>query len=60
MGKKIDSKVEQKVIDYVTKNYKNTYGKCKELIIEETDTLFKVLTHKDGSPLMLGKSILNS
>jgi len=46
-----------RVTEYVNKNYKSYRG--KELIIEETDTLFKIYIHKDAGPLFLGKAILN-
>lgn len=48
--------MEEKVIEYVYKNYKSL--KDKELIVEEFDTHFTVRAHKDGSPLILGKGII--
>jgi|TARA_R100000084_G_scaffold23875_1_gene8516 hypothetical protein len=45
------------VTEYVYKNYK-TY-KDKQLIIRDFGNHFRVLKHKDGSPLILGKSIIN-
>ena len=47
----------EKVEAYVRKNYKRMYGD-KPLIIEEFDSHFTVKTHKDESPLILGKSIV--
>jgi len=47
----------QLVEDYVYKNYK-TY-KDKQLIIKELDNHFRVLKHKDGSPLILSKEVIN-
>ena len=47
---------EQLVKEYVYKNYK-TY-KDKQVIINEFDKCYHVLTHKDASPLILGKGIL--
>jgi|TARA_R110002012_G_scaffold121736_1_gene271393 hypothetical protein len=44
------------VTEYVYKNYK-TY-KDKQLIIRDFGNHFRVLKHKDGSPLILGKSII--
>ena len=46
----------QKVTEYVYKNYRS-FNK-KPLIIKEYDKCIHVLLHKDGSPLILGKSIL--
>jgi hypothetical protein len=48
-------KAEQ-VKEYVYTNYK-TY-KNKDLIITEHRTHFSVKVHKNGSPLVLGKSII--
>ena len=53
----MDSVIEQKVKDYVYKNYDSRYGK-KELMIEERENHFRVKSHKDESPMILGKSIL--
>ena len=47
----------QQITEYVYKNYK-TYAD-KPLIIKEMDNHFQILIHKDSSPLMLGKEILN-
>jgi hypothetical protein len=47
----------QLVEEYVYKNYPNL--KEKPLIIKELDSHFQVLSHKDGSPLILSKQILN-
>ncbi len=46
----------QKVTEYVYKNYRS-YNK-KNLIIREYDNCIHILVHEDGSPLILGKSIL--
>jgi hypothetical protein len=46
----------QQITEYVYKNYK-TY-KNKPLIIKEYDNCFHILIHQDGSPLILGKSII--
>jgi hypothetical protein len=53
----MDEKTIKTVEEYVYKNYKSYEG--KELIIREGEKCFFVLKHKDGSPLILGKSILN-
>ena len=54
---KIISKDIIKLIEeYVYKNYKSY--KDKQLIIREYDNCFHVLIHQDGSPLILGKKIL--
>ena len=47
----------QQITEYVYKNYK-TYAN-KPLIIKEMSTHFQILIHKDGSPLILGKEIIN-
>lgn len=54
----MDKTTEQKVTDYVYKNYSKSFS-GKTLIIEEQDNHFRVRSHKDSSPLILGKSILN-
>ena len=46
----------QQITEYVYKNYK--WLKNKPLIIREYKTCFHVLAHKDGSPLILGKKIV--
>ena len=48
----------QLVKEYVYKNYK-TY-KDKQLIIKELDNCFHILIHKDSSPLILSKNIINN
>ena len=53
----INQDVINLVTEYVYKNYK-TY-KDKQLIIRDFGNHFRVLKHKDGSPLILGKSIIN-
>ena len=53
----MDDERKQLVIDYVYKNYK-TY-KDKPLIIIEHDSCFLILIHEDGSPLILGKGIID-
>ncbi len=45
-----------KIKEYVYKNYP-TY-KDKELIIKEFGSHFLIFKHKDGGPLILGKSII--
>lgn len=47
----------QQVTKYVYTNYKT--HKDKQLIIRDRETCFHILIHKDGSPLILGKSILD-
>ncbi len=51
--------VEKQVEEYVRTNYKNMYGKSEQIFVEETDTVFRITNHKDGSPLILSKGILN-
>ena len=50
--------MEQQIEEYVRNNYKTTYGKCTNLIIEIRDTFFMVKDNKDGSPLILSNKIL--
>ena len=54
----MSEETKQQVIEYVYKNYKSY--KDKQLIIRELSNCFHVLTHKDGSPLILGKGIVNN
>jgi|TARA_R110000868_G_scaffold8429_5_gene43801 hypothetical protein len=54
----MDKETEQKVIDYVVKNYRLMFEKVTP-IVNENETVFMVLAHKDGSPLILSKEILN-
>lgn len=51
-----DDPVRVQVEAYVYKNYKSLNGKT--LIIKDMGSHFQILKHKDGSPLILGKSIL--
>ena len=46
-----------KVKNYVYENYKDY--KNKVLFITESESCFRILKHKDGSPLILGKSIID-
>jgi hypothetical protein len=55
----MDKAIEQKVTDYVYKNYSRAFA-GKPLIIVEGDNHFRISSHKDASPLILGKSILNN
>ena len=52
----MDEERRKLVIEYVYKNYK-TY-KDKTVIIQDHDSHFRVLRHKDESPLILSKSII--
>ncbi len=56
INKLMSEDTAQLVKEYVYKNYK-TY-KDKQLIIRDFGNHFRVLKHKDGSPLILGKSII--
>ena len=47
----------EKITEYVYKNYR--WLKDKKLIIREKSNCFHILKHEDGSPLILGKSIIN-
>ena len=53
----MDKVIEQKISDYVQKKYKMFAG--KELIVTEGENCFYISDHKDGSPLILSKLILN-
>ena len=59
MEEKISKEVEEKVVDYVNKYYKKMFEKVTP-IVRQSENVFMVLTHKDGSPLFLGKGILNN
>ena len=48
----------QQIKEYVYKNYKEY--KNKQLIIKEQKNCFYILKHQDGSPLILGKKIINN
>jgi len=54
----MNEETKQQVTEYVYKNYKQY--KDKPLIIRELDNCFHVLKHEDGSPLILGKGIVNN
>jgi len=54
----MEDKIRQQITEYVYKNYKQY--KDKPLIIRELDNCFHVLKHEDGSPLILGKGIINN
>ena len=53
----MSEETKQQITEYVYKNYK--WLKNKKLIIRELDNCFHILKHEDGSPLILGKSIIN-
>jgi len=48
--------LEQKVTDYVYTKYKQF--EKKTLIVKDKGTHYEILSHKDGSPMILGKDIL--
>ena len=54
----MSEETKQQITEYVYKNYKQY--KNKQLIIRELDNCFHVLKHEDGSPLILGKKIINN
>lgn len=56
METKTSPETIEKVKEYVYKNYSDYTN--KPLIITETESCFRILKHKDGSPLILGKSII--
>ena len=49
------SKIDQ-VKEYVLKNYKEY--KNETIIVSEHDSHYSVRKHRDGAPLVLGKSIV--
>jgi hypothetical protein len=51
-----DQQILSEITEYVYANYKSY--KNKNLIIKESDNLFLILHHENGSPLFLGKGIL--
>tara|TARA_R110000772_G_scaffold196429_1_gene307197 strand:- start:319 stop:498 length:180 start_codon:yes stop_codon:yes gene_type:complete len=53
----MNNNVVDQVTEYVYTNYKSYVG--KELIIKDMDSHFRIYKHKDSSPLILGKTILN-
>lgn len=53
---RMDDPVRAQVEAYVYKNYKSL--EKKDLIIRDHGSHFQILKHKDGYPLILGKSIL--
>ena len=52
-----DKETVQLIEEYVYKNYKSYKG--KELIIRDFGNHYRVLKHITGSPLILGKGIVN-
>ena len=50
---------ESRVREYVLNNYKRMFTPESTMIIKEYDSFFAVLKHQTGSPLILGKDILN-
>jgi len=59
MNKKIvvEPEIADKITEYVYSNYKSYKG--EKLIITELNNCYSILKNKDGSPLFLGKSIIN-
>jgi hypothetical protein len=55
-NQKMTPEIEQKVKDYVYAKYKNL--EKKNLIVKDKGTHYQILSHKDGSPMILGKEIL--
>jgi|TARA_R110000744_G_scaffold210512_1_gene329607 hypothetical protein len=54
----MSEETKQKVTEYVHSNY--AMYKNKQLFIIEKDSCFQVKIHEDGSPLILGKGILDN
>ena len=54
----MEEKTIKQITEYVYANYKSL--KDKELIIREFNNCFHILTHKDSSPLILNKNIINN
>jgi hypothetical protein len=57
MKESISSEIKDQVKEYAYKHYK--MFKDKTLLITENKSCFFVTTHKDRSPLILSKAILN-
>ena len=55
----MNEETKQLITEYVYKNYPKMFKK-QQLIIRELDNCFHVLKHEDGSPLILGKQIINN
>ena len=54
----MNEEIKNQITEYVYKNYKQYNN--KQLIIRELKNCFHVLKHEDGSPLILGKGIVNN
>ena len=54
----MEEKIIKQITEYVYTNYKSLKG--KELVNREYDNCFHILTHKDSSPLILSKKIINN
>ena len=54
--KEVGEDLAQKITDYVYKNYSTYYNKT--LIIKDCGSHYKIIKHKDGGPLILGKEIV--
>ena len=52
--------VSKQVEDYAKNNYRQSFGKDDTLFIKEYDSHFTVVKNQTGSPLILGKSILEN
>jgi hypothetical protein len=57
MKAQINPEIIAKITNYVYENYRDY--KNKNLIITEHDNCFRILKHKDGSPLILGKTVIS-
>ena len=54
----MEEEIIKQITEYVYTNYKSY--KDKQLIIKELDNCFHILIHKDSSPLILSKDIINN
>ena len=52
-----DKETVQLIEEYVYKNYKSYKG--KELVIRDFGSHYRIYKHETGSPLILGKGIIN-
>ncbi len=55
----MEKELYDKVVEYIKKHYSRSYGASETLIVKDAGSCFQIATHKDGSPLILGKKILN-
>jgi hypothetical protein len=60
INKNMTPEVSKQVEDYAKNNYRLLFGKDDTLTIKEYDSHFTVVKSQTGSPLILGKTILEN